>query len=467
MNLAFSDYIVVIVYVIIVLIIGFKVSGNNNRNNSTEEFILAGRKITLPFFIASLVATWYGNILGFGEFVYSGGLVAWISFGLPYYIAAILFALILAKKIRLANVTSIPEQISKKYGRNAGSISSVIVLVITIPAAYILMLSVLIQLFTGFSLTVSVLLGTFLSLIYLFSGGFRASVYTNALQFVIMYLGFGALLYYSISEFGSIDSMFSVLPDEQKSITGPYSWQYVAAWYLIAFQTFVDPSFHQRCSSAYNPETAKRGVIISVIFWIIFDALQLLTGFYAKAFIKIENAIMAYPVLGDMVLPAFWKGIFLTAMLAAIMSTIDSYAFLAGSTIGNDILKPIMGKKGEKINAKKLTQFGLLITAISAVIMALIVPSVVQLIYLTSSIAVPGLISPLVLSMSKKYFLSGGSAIKIMLFSSITSALWVFFSSLGVNFFVNLEPMFPGIFISIILTLFLARKNDKTGFKYI
>lgn len=460
MQLAFSDYLIVIIYVVITLVIGFKVSDKSKDNNSGEEFILAGRRITLPFFIASLVATWYGNILGFGEFVYTGGLVAWLSFGLPYYIAAILFALILAKKIRLSNVTSIPEQISLHYGKKAGYIASMIVLVITIPAAYILMLSVLVQLFTGWSLFISVLLGTFLSLIYLFSGGFRASVYTNALQFVFMYLGFGALLYFSYLKFGDFGLMFSKLPNEQLSITGPYTWQYVAAWYLIAFQTFVDPSFHQRCSSADTPETARRGVLLSVIFWIIFDALQLFTGFYAKAFISVENAIMAYPILGDMVLPAVWKGIFLTAMLAAIMSTIDSYAFLAGSTIGNDILKQLFPKKFDKLSPKRITQIGLLITSIVAIIMALLVPSVVELIYLTSSVAVPGLISPLVFSMSKKFYLKPVNAIKIMLFSSLTSAFWLIFAKMEIAFFINVEPMFPGIFISIILTLFFVKRAE-------
>lgn len=458
MELAFSDFLVIGLYVAIVIIIGFKTSRKSLKTDSAEDFILAGRKITLPFFIASLVATWYGNILGYGEFVYTGGLVSWISFGLPYYIAAILFALVLAKKIRLANVTTIPEQITLKYGKTAGNISSVIILVITIPAAYILMLSVLIQLFTGWNLFISVLAGTVISLIYLFSGGFRASVYTNALQFIYMYVGFGALLYFSYQFYGGFETMMSNVPSEHKSITGPYSWQYVAAWYIIAFQTFVDPNFHQRCSSANSPETARSGVLISVIFWILFDALQLFTGFYAKAFITIDNALMAYPVLGDTVLPPIWKGIFLTAMLAAIMSTIDSYSFLSGATIGNDILKPILKKMNIDPSSKKLTRIGLLITAFAAIVMAMIVPSVVQLIYLTSSVAVPGLIFPLILSMSRKYSITQKQAIIIMLVSSSISASWIILSTIGINFFTNLEPMFPGIITSALLTLIFVKR---------
>lgn len=458
MDLTFADLLIVSLYIVFVLIIGFRTSRKSLLSDSAEDFILAGRKITLPFFVASLVATWYGGILGYGEFVYTGGLVAWVCFGLPYYIAAILFALILAKKIRLANVTTIPEQITLKYGNKAGNISTVIVLVITIPASYILMLSILIQLFTGWTLFISVLTGTALSMIYLFTGGYKASVLNNTLQFVLMFLGFGALVYFSYTTLGSFSEMGAKLPESHLTVTGPFNWQYVAAWYIIAFQTFVDPSFHQRCSSAETPETARKGVLISIIFWILFDALQLFSGFYAKAFIVADNALMAFPMLGDLVLPSIWKGIFLTAMIASVMSTIDTYAFLSGATIGNDILKPILGRRNIFPKSKMLTRIGLIITAFIAIIMATLVPSVVQLIYLTSSIAVPGLLAPLVLSMSTKYYISQKQAVIIMLMSSSISAAWIIFSSLGINFFVNLEPMFPGIVAAIVLTsLFVKR----------
>src|SRR6056297_3134892 len=289
MTLAFGDIAVIIGYIGIVLFIGFYIARKKDKHTSTEEFILAGRKVTLPLFVGTLVATWYGNILGIGEIIYDGGIVAWISFGLPYYFAASLFGIFIAKKIRTANTTTIPEQISNHYGNKAGFISSIIILLITIPAAYILMLGVILQMFISISLVNAVILGAVISLAYLFTGGFNADVLTNSAQFVVMYLGFGALLFFSIENLGSIPFMMDSLPDKHLTILGGNTWQYVLTWYIIAFQTFVDPSFHQRCAAAKTPKTAQRGIFISIMFWMVFDFLTLFTGLYAKAFFEVSN----------------------------------------------------------------------------------------------------------------------------------------------------------------------------------
>jgi len=69
--------------------------------------------------------------------------------------------------------------------------------------------------------------------------------------------------------------------------------------------------------------------------------MTLLTGLYAKVYFTNIEAVMAYPALGESVLPVVWKGLFITALLSTVMSTLDSYAFLSAATIGNDILKKI------------------------------------------------------------------------------------------------------------------------------
>lgn len=468
MNLSSADLAVVAAYFAIVFIVGFFLSRRKKDSASNaEEFILAGRRVTLPFFVASLVATWYGNILGMGEFVYTGGIVAWICFGLPYYAAAVLFALFAAKKIRQMNVRSIPEQIENAYGVRAGRVSSVIVLLMTIPGAYILTLGLLISMFTGWDMTLSIIAGTAASLIYLYTGGFKADVMTNTAQFAFMYIGFGALLFFSIDKFGDISTMASKLPAQHLKPFGGYSAQYVLSWYIIAFQTFIDPGFHQRCSAAINPQTAKRGVLISVLFWIVFDTLTTLTGLYAKAYITTDNPMMAYPLLGDSVLPAVWKGLFAVALLATVMSTLDSYAFISAATFSNDIITPMRKKRGLKeISQKNLTKIGLLLTGVTGVLLAIALPSAVEIGYKTSSIAVPALILPLLVSMSSKFYLERKKAAVLMMISAAVSGFWTLGGYAGrvspllqTDFFSIFEPMFPGIIVSFVLGAFFIKKR--------
>ena len=79
----------------ILLFIGFQGKSNTNL----KDFAYSGRKVTTPALIATLVTTWYGGINEIGIEVIYNGVVTWIYFGLFYYIAALLYAYIIAPKI--------------------------------------------------------------------------------------------------------------------------------------------------------------------------------------------------------------------------------------------------------------------------------------------------------------------------------------------------------------------------------
>ena len=114
-NITFSgiDLFLIFSYLLVVLLLGFR--AGRKRPNETEAFLLAGRQLTLPGFVATLVVTWYGGILGIGEYSYQYGISTLLVFGIPYYIFAMIFGAILAGNIREANSITIPDRITKKF----------------------------------------------------------------------------------------------------------------------------------------------------------------------------------------------------------------------------------------------------------------------------------------------------------------------------------------------------------------
>jgi SSS family solute:Na+ symporter len=463
MSLNLIDILIIALYFAIILAIGIRFTRKDKSENK-ESYILAGRRVTLPFFVASLVATWYGNIMGMGEFVYNYGIVAFFCFAFPYYIAALFFAIFVAKRIRASAAATIPEQIKLTYGNKASAISSAIILVITIPAAYILILGKLIELFTGWSLAVSLILGTVVSLLIIYHGGLKADIIANTAQFIFMYIGFGGLLYFCLVKLGSFDEMIAKLPAEHLKATGTLSWQYVLAWYIIAFQTFIDPSFHQRCAAAKNPQTAKNGILISIVFWCIFDFLTLTTGLYSAAYLQLQSPLDAYPVLADAVMPNLWKGLFLVAVIATVMSTLESYSFISAATFGNDIF-PLFFKK---LSHTLGTKIGLILTGVLGILLAIAIPSAIDLIYKTSSIAVPALIIPLTVSYTKKYYLARKHSLLIMILTILITLFWTLSNEYSVKFGLeflyfthNFEPMMPGIIMSVFLGILFVKKRSK------
>ena len=70
----------IIAYLFLVLLVGLY----NYKTSSSNDYLFASRKLTLPSFIATLVTTWYGSILVIGDYTYQNGIVTWVAFGLFY-----------------------------------------------------------------------------------------------------------------------------------------------------------------------------------------------------------------------------------------------------------------------------------------------------------------------------------------------------------------------------------------------
>ncbi|RMD48724.1 MAG: hypothetical protein D6830_06340, partial [Ignavibacteria bacterium] len=136
-NFHLIDIVVICIFFIGLFATGFL---TKLKSDSTEEYLLSGRNLTLMLFVLTNVATWYGGILGVGEFTYRYGLVSWFTQGFPYYIFAIIFALLFAGKIRESNLFTIPDKIENIYGKKVALLAALIVFVLVSPAPYILMI---------------------------------------------------------------------------------------------------------------------------------------------------------------------------------------------------------------------------------------------------------------------------------------------------------------------------------------
>ena len=449
----FVDISVIILYFIAVVSIGLIKSKKSAKN--TGNYILAGRKLSLPGFIATLVTTWYGGILGTGENTFNYGIQTWFIFALPYYFFAILFAIFVAPRIRSKQLVSIPDHFHNKYGRISGITSGIFILFLASPAPYILSIGILLEYITGLPFIWSLLFATILSLIYLWRGGFGAVVRTDIIQFILMFGGFILLIVFAWHKIGSPWEVFSSLPKEHLSITGGKSVSYIIVWFFIALWTFIDPGFYQRCAAAKSPKTAQRGILISVIFWFIFDSLTLISGLYAKIAITFNHGLFAFPALGNMLLPPVFYGLFLTGLLATIMSTIDSLGFISAFTFGRDII----GKLTAKSNSVQLTKLGLIVTASIAVILAYVFPSVVNLWYIIGSLFVPGLLIPFLLTFTNIQ-LNNKQGLTLLIVPVVISLLWFIIPIFNLPYSIfNLEPFYPGIAASIIIVIKIFINN--------
>ena len=408
------------------------------------DYIVAGRRLTLPAFTASLVTTWYGGILGVGEYTFRHGVSNWLVFGVPYYLYAGLFAVWLAGRARRSEVLTVPDLLERRYGRPAALVGALVIFVMTAPAAYVLMLGVMVQFTTGWPLWVGVVAGTGLSIAYVFRGGLRAVVATDLVQFVLMFLGFLVLVPVCVAKFGGWSYLRETLPPSHLTWDGGLGVQAVAVWYVIAMSTLVEPSFYQRCYAAQSEKVARRGIWAAIGLWIVFDFLTTTAGLYARAALpELANPVQSFPALAALVLPGFWQGLFTVGLLATIMSTVDSYAFLAAVTLGRDVVGRWRGL--DEVVSLRLARWGLLVTAGMAIALALVAGSVITLWKAMGSVGTPVLLVPLVAAHTR-WQLDGRRVVVAMVASGVVAAVWMVLGRGGP--WLGVEAIFPGLVVS-------------------
>ena len=454
------DLIIILAFFASVLFIGFYTGRKTVAD--ANDYLLSGRKLSLFLFVAVNVSTWYGGILGVGEFTYRYGLVSWFTQGFPYYVFAFLFALFFAKKIREASLFTIPDKLTEVYGKNVGLGSAVIVFVLVSPAPYLLMTSNLISLLFGIDIIPALLISLLLSIVYLIKGGFRSNVYIDVFQFFVMFAGFILIVIFSGVKFGTIEFLSSTVPENHLKVTGGMSPTFLIVWFLIALWTFADPGFHQRCYAAKSGNIAKWGILISIFFWALFDFLTTTTGLFAKGVLpNLENPVLAFPLFAEQVLPEGIKGIFYAALFATILSTQISFLFLSGTTIGRDFIyrgvilrsrmKPDLLQTEGESKLKNYTIIGLLISGVVAILLAYFIPSVIEIWYTIGSLFIPGIILPVISAYYPKLRVSNKSIFIEIVTAFITSTVWYFLRNEFVNipFLKEIEPMLVGLIFSV------------------
>lgn len=452
------DYTLVVTYLVVLLGLGFV--RRLRPDSSANELIVGGRMLTLPAFVASLVSTWYGGILGVGEYAYSYGLSNWLVFGLPYYLAATLFALFLAKKARTTQLLTIPDRLLEVYDRRTSVAAAVIIFVMTVPAAYVLMLGVLGRFMFGWPMWVGVLAGTLFSIIYVYFGGFRSVVRTDLLQFALMFIGFILLMVVLISTYGGLDFLRAHLPDAHLTWHGGQTGWYIAMWYVVALAALIEPAFYQRCFAVRDIRTARLGIFISIGCWAFFDFMTTTCGLYARVLLpNLSDPVAAFPELAQLVLPAGLLGLFLLALLATVMSTVDSNSFLAATTFGRDIIPHFIKQPA---NILRHTRIGLLLATAIALVLALMFESVIDIWHAFGSIGTPALLIPVLSAFVGKRRLSPRWAFVSIVASGSVAFCWYLSKYVldSNEFLLDVQPIFPGIVVSLAIYLAHVYKSD-------
>jgi SSS family solute:Na+ symporter len=422
------------------------------RREGLNDYVLASRALTMPQFVATLVPTFYGGVLGVGEFTWTTGLANWTVMALPYYVFAAVYALWLAERVRVAPGLTIADHLDGAYGRRAALLGAGLVFLLAAPADELLMAGTLLARLSGLKLALATAVAAAAALVAVWRGGLRGDVASNRLQIVVMFAGFGLVLPYAFRAIGGPAALAAKLPPGHLSWTGGMSAWKILGWWLIAVWTIVDPAFHQRCAAAESPAVARRGILVSIGFWAVFDLMTTAAGLYARAALpSLPNATLAYPALAEATMPVFARGLFFAGIAASIFAALQAKSLLAAVSLGRDFASRLRPAGAETIQRR--VRAALVVAAAFSFALALLVPSVVDLWYEVGSAVIPGLLLPMLGAYFPRLRVGGGWAAAASLSGFLLSLAWVVAGSRLGAAPLGLEPAFPGLALSGLIWL--------------
>ena len=181
--------IVVVIYLLAMLYIGWR---SSKKIHSNTDFMVAGRRLGPLLMAGTLAATEIGGGSSLG--VVQQGME---SYGISsaWYIITMGFAFViltfLAPKLREATVKTVPEYFRRRYGKSAGLITAIIMLLplVGLTAGQFIASSVILSTMLGISYEAAVIVVAVVVTVYSIMGGLWSVTLTDFIQVFLIIIG--------------------------------------------------------------------------------------------------------------------------------------------------------------------------------------------------------------------------------------------------------------------------------------
>lgn len=334
------------------------------KTNDLSDFVLGGRSlgpgVTALSAGASDMSGWL--LLGLPGMMYSDGIVgSWIAVGL--IIGAYVNWHYIARPLRvythhLNDAITIPDYFSNRFEDHSNSLRVVTAVVILL--FYTLYTSSglvggakLFEATFHLDYSTALLVGSVIIVSYTFLGGYNAVSWTDFIQGILMMLALVITPIVVIMHIGGINEGLALIEsvDPAKldilngtSLIGILS---LMAWGL---GYFGQPHILVRFMSIRHEDEMNRAKTIGMTWMILSVIGSLAVGFFGFAYvlsegIDLQDSEKIFITLSQLLFNPWIAGFLLAAILAAIMSTIDSQLLVSSSVLTRDIYHALVRKE--------------------------------------------------------------------------------------------------------------------------
>lgn len=373
---------IVVLHLGLVVAIGFWAL---RRTRTAKDFFIAGQDVGLLVTgLATMSASFSGFVfVGGPGLTYRMGLAS-LFICLPVGFTAGLLCWAVAKRLRLLaevrEIYTVPDAILARFGsRWASGLAAVAVVVGSIGylGAQFLALGVLIESLFGYALPVAMALGLAVVLVYAMAGGMLAGVYTDLVQGVLMVFAAAAVFGYALDAGGGLGTMAKDLVASEHfgpSFLDPLGrvpvFTALGFFFVFGVGTLGQPHMLHKFYMLDDPRKLRWMPLLlgstqalCILIWLgIGLAIPALVARGSLA--PLDNPDDASPLFLLHHTPDLLAGLVFAGILAAIMSTVDSFVNIGAAALVRDLPKALGRRVRNELLWGRLAVLGIALLAV-------------------------------------------------------------------------------------------------------
>lgn len=392
------DNLVILGYLIIILYLGY----SSRKLSGFKEFAISHGNYGWLVIFCTLSASFIGGGFSTGNAakVFASGLAYPLAL-MGFSLQIILVAVFIAPRIKsFPDVVSVGGIIEPSYGRNAKVITGIFSMLICagILGAQIGALGAIFNVFLGVPPLVGILVGCAIVFFYSTIGGMSAVVKTDVLQFALLIVGIPLVLFLGIQACGGWSEFVAGIPDSHLDIVSSNLPLLSFASLFLVFllgETLVPPYVQRLLIGKSAAATAKGNLwsgVVSVPFFFIAGAI----GLVALQLDPGLPANLALPSVVKEVVPIGLSGLVIAAVISIVMSSADSFLNASSVALVEDVIKPLRKTRLSEGQMLTIARLANLITGTVALVFALMIPNVLDILIAAYDYWAPTILVPLV-----------------------------------------------------------------------
>lgn len=358
------DWAALILFFLVMIIIGF---WSFRQIGDSGDFFVAGGK--LPWWLSGIshhISGYSGAVfVAYAAIAYTHGFTIYVWWAFMISISIFVGAFFIAPRwSRLrseTNIESPTEYLKERYNLPTQQLmawSGVLLKLFDVGAKWAA-IAILLNVFTGTSLIVGILLAGGISLIYITVGGLWADVWTDLAQFVVQIVA-GLTMFFIVVDilggFGSIFTLWDQLPESNSQFFNePYTAGFALTFLVIFFFSYNGGTWNlaTRYISSPSGSEARKAAFLSGALYLIWPLILFYPMWAAPILIpNMEDPSQSYALITQELLPPGLVGLVLASMFANTMSMTSSDANTISAVITRDIL-PNLSEKFRNLKRKQ------------------------------------------------------------------------------------------------------------------